>query len=323
MLDVLARLAPELGIALEVVSIDHGLRPEAGAEVELARAHAERRGLPFHALRISVPVGGGSFQARARAARYAALRELARQVGATKIAVGHTRDDQAETVLARLLRGAGPRGLSGIAPRRPDGVIRPLIDASRREVRAWIDAHALACVEDPTNLDARFQRARIRSRLLPLLEAENPAIAAHLAHLADDARALSHLARTRARRLLARATVEDGIDASILLGAHPAVRVEALRIWAEALSGKRMRRAHLEALEAALRGKGEARLPEGWVVRRVASGALVASSETFERGREKRRRDTKSDPRDGPQAGRCGCAELPASSGRRQTDPES
>nr|MDQ3035052.1 tRNA lysidine(34) synthetase TilS [Myxococcota bacterium] len=102
MLDVVARLARELALDLSVASVDHGLRAEAADEIELARALATRLGLPFHALRVVVEPGG-SIQAQARRARYDALRELAVALGARRIAVGHTRDDQAETVLARLL----------------------------------------------------------------------------------------------------------------------------------------------------------------------------------------------------------------------------
>lgn len=287
MLDVLARLAPEFELALEVASVDHGIRPEAAAEVELARAHASRLALPFHALQVGVAARGGSLQARARAARYAALRELAGQLGAMRIAVGHTLSDQAETVLARLLRGAGPRGLSGIAPRRPDGVIRPLIDASRAEVRAWLEVHRLAFAEDPSNCDPRFQRARIRHRLLPALEAENPAVASHLARLADDARDLAALVRGRARRLLARAATEAGLDAAVLRAAPAAVRVEAFRCWGEGITGRPIRRAHLDALEAALQGRGHARLPGGWV-------ATVGARETLLVGRESRLGDPRT-----------------------------
>lgn len=273
MLDVLARLARPLGIAIEAAAIDHGLRAEAGGEIALARAHAEELGIPLHVERVEL-AGKGSIQARARAARYAALRAIAERIGARRIAVGHTQDDQAETVLARMLRGSGPRGLAGIAPRRADGVIRPLIDATRAETRSWCEAHGIAFADDPSNADPRFQRARIRHQLMPALTGESPAIAAHLAAIADDARALSAMARRAAARLVRQAG-PDWIDAERLARAPEPVRREALRAWGEGLTGRTIRRAHLDALERALQGRGEARLPSGWVARRVENRLLA------------------------------------------------
>lgn len=286
MLDVLARLAGELGIALEVASVDHGLRAEAAREVALVGAATARLGLPFHPLRVELGTRG-SLQARARAARYEALLALAGDRGARRIAVGHTRDDQAETVLARLLRGAGPRGLAGIAPRRADGVIRPLIDATRADARSWLDAHHIEFIEDPSNDERRFQRVRLRRELLPALRAESPALDAHLARLADEQRALAAMVRSRARRVLARAARAGApdalaggaraLDAATLLRAPPPVRAEALRAWAESLAaGRTIRRAHLDALDAALQGRGYARLPGGRAARLDDHGVLRA-----------------------------------------------
>jgi tRNA(Ile)-lysidine synthase len=279
MLDVLARLAPELGFAIEAAAVDHGLRPGAAAEMALVRELAERLGVPFHAVRVEVETARGSLQAAARRARYAALRDLASRLGARRIAVGHTRDDQAETVLSRLLRGAGPRGLAGIAPRRADGVVRPLIDATRAEVRSWLEAHRLGAAEDPSNRDRRFQRSRIRHDLLPALAIESPALGSHLARLADDSRSLAALVSRRARRLLDRARATGGLDASRLLRAPAPVRREALRHWGRATTGAEMRRAHLYALEDALQGRGgRARLPGGWTVR-LERSTLIAHRE--------------------------------------------
>ena len=123
MTDVLVTLAAELDVALTVVSVDHGLRPESAREVELVRGLADGWGVPFHALRLQLEKGPG-VQARARDARYAALHTLRASVQADLLAVGHTRDDQAETVLSRMLRGSGVRGLRGIWPARADGVVR-------------------------------------------------------------------------------------------------------------------------------------------------------------------------------------------------------
>jgi tRNA(Ile)-lysidine synthase len=272
MLDVLARLSVPLRLTLEVATVDHGLRASAGLEVELVRAHAERLALPFHACRVDVAIAGASVQARARAARYEALLGLAASRGASKISVGHTRDDQAETVLQRLLRGSGPRGLAGIEPAREDGVFRPLLDASRAQVDAWVKGHGLPCVQDPSNADPKHQRARVRHGLLPALQQENPAIVAHLARLADDLRALTRDADAEAAAVLVGAAAGPFLDSGSIRGAAPAVRVAALRAWGEAVTGASLGRAHVEALERALRGHGAAWLPRGWRVRPVPGG---------------------------------------------------
>src|SRR5690348_3702883 len=120
MLEVLARLAPQLGFSLRAHGVDHGLRPEAARELDLAQALAQRLGVPFGRTRLQL-ARGANLQARARQARYAALREVALPVGAL-IATAHHADDRAETVLLRLLRGAGPRGLA-VLPARAQDVI--------------------------------------------------------------------------------------------------------------------------------------------------------------------------------------------------------
>lgn len=266
MLDVLARLRRELDLDLVAASVHHGLREEADSEIALAGEQASRLGIPFHVLRVHVEPRG-SLQARARSARYAALAELAHRCGAVRIAVGHTKDDQAETVIARLLRGSGPRGLAGIAPKRADGVIRPLIDATRQDVHSWNEGHGLVFASDPSNANHRFQRVRIRHGLLPRLTEESPALVAHLANLADDARALVALSRRDGARLLGRTSIGVTVlDAGKMRKAPRAARREALRSWAESLSKRAIRRAHLDAIELALQGKGEALLPGGWCV---------------------------------------------------------
>ena len=276
----LARLSdePELALSLAVASIDHGLRQNARADVEIAREHARDLSLPFHALRVEVEPGA-SLQAAARRARYAALHELARRESAARIAVGHTLDDQAETVLARMLRGAGVEGLSGIAPRRSDAIVRPLIDARRSDARAFAAALPRPFASDPSNDDTRFLRTRVRATLLPALEREDPAIAVHLARLADDARAVARSLRAAGRRLLARASTGDAVRAEVLERAREAERRAALRLWARAKIGSRLSRAHLVAIDHALRGRGEVLVGDGWVVR-VTGGELVATNQS-------------------------------------------
>lgn len=276
MTHALAQLGRGLGITLTVASVDHGLRAESRGEVALVARLAASLGLPFRP--IAVDVGGeGSLQRRAREARYAALLALARETGARRIAVGHTMDDQAETVLGRMLRGAGLDGLAGIAPRRRDGVVRPLIDCRRDEVIRYLDAHALAHVIDPSNADRRFERVRIRLDVLPALRLEDPQLVPHLARLADDARAASRLVRAQARKLLARQGFPDHAPlADALRRAPEAVRHAALRRWVEVRTGRRARRAHVVSLARLIEsGRGEVRLG-GRLVGVLREGALIA-----------------------------------------------
>jgi tRNA(Ile)-lysidine synthase len=182
MLSVLARLAPKLGFRLLAHGIDHGLRPEARAELDLAEALASKLGVPFGRTRLAL-ARGGNLQARARDARYAALREIAAPHEAL-IATAHHANDRAETVLLRLLRGAGPRGLAVLAPRAQD-VIRPLVRAGKRDVLLHLERHNLDFAEDPSNKDAAYLRVRVRHEALPLLEQLSPQIVRHLNALAD------------------------------------------------------------------------------------------------------------------------------------------
>jgi tRNA(Ile)-lysidine synthase len=190
LLHVLARLGPKLGIVVHAHGVDHGLRPEAASELDAAEAFASHVGVPFGRSNVVV-ARGGNVQARARAARYEALADAARLVGARTIATAHHADDRAETVLMRLMRGAGPRGLAVLPPRAtlPSHddleLVRPLVRARRQAIRAHVERHAIPFATDPSNVDPRFLRARVRSELLPLLEDLSPGIVDHLVALAD------------------------------------------------------------------------------------------------------------------------------------------
>lgn len=272
---VLGRLALERRWSLLVVSIDHGLRPEAAEEVAFVGRFSESLGLPFHSLRLTLEKGP-SLQDRARKERYRVLGELAEEHRASRIAVGHTQDDQAETVLARLLRGPGVGGLAGIEPRRADGVIRPLIDCRRFEVEAYLRRHGVGWIEDPSNRDEAFLRVRIRQRLLPLLMEEDPRLIEHWALLADDARSYEELVSAEASELLARARHDGALDREILRDASDALRLGALRLW---LAGYGIGRAHLQALDQLLsQGRGAVLLPGGRSVSLVEGRLTVVDS---------------------------------------------
>ena len=197
LLHALALLRKRVGHEVVAHGVDHGLRAEAAAELGLAQQVAEAVGVPFTVTRLHVEPGG-NLQARARAARLEALGRAAITAGAGAIATGHTADDRAETLLLRLLRGAGPRGLAvlpSIAPlpvelpadvaEKAPMLIRPLLRARRSDVLAHLARHRLPFAEDPSNANPRFTRVRVRRELVPLLEDLAPGVVEHLCSLAD------------------------------------------------------------------------------------------------------------------------------------------
>lgn len=273
----LARLAPELSFELEAASVDHGLRAEAALDVAIAARQAEQLGVRFHALQIAVE-RGPSLQARAREARYEALLGLARERGAVRVAVGHTRDDQAETVLLRLLRGAGLHGLGAIEPLRADGVIRPLIDCDREDVHRLAREQFREIAIDASNSDLRFERVRIRAHVMPPLLAENPQLTRHLSALADEAREYRAPLEAAACSLLdeARAGLPPESLRSAVLAARPAVlRRAALRVWLQELGATPVSRAHVEDVDRAVRiQRGHVWLAHGFCARAEGDGLV-------------------------------------------------
>ena len=209
LLHLLHTLAPSWRLRLHVLHVDHGLRPDSAADGEFVRALGARLGVPVDVERVQV--GAGSVEAAARTARYAALEVWAARTGAARIAVGHTLDDQAETVLMRVLDGAGVRGLAAIPPVR-GRIIRPLVELRRTALREMLSAEGLAWVEDPTNRDPKFRRNRIRHELLPLLEASYatdvvPALARVASLARQSVNALDRAATLELHRLIA---MEEG-----------------------------------------------------------------------------------------------------------------
>lgn len=183
LLHVLALLGKKQGFSLCAHGVDHGLRPEAGAELDRAEACCGELGVAFSRTVLKV-ASGGNLQARARDARREALCAAAQTNCAELIATAHHADDRAETVLIRLLRGSGPRGLAVLPPR--SGIwIRPLCRARKSDVRLHLERHGLTFADDPSNANRRFLRTRVRFELMPLLEQLSPQIAGHLCALAD------------------------------------------------------------------------------------------------------------------------------------------
>jgi len=193
LLRILKILRDDLGITLLVVHFDHQLRgAESGADAEFVAGLARENGLEFALAREDVAKSarhhGWNLEDAARRLRYGFFQRVIEEGRATRIAVAHTADDQAETVLAHLFRGTGLTGLAGIYP-QVGPVVRPLLETRRKELREFLQERGQCWREDATNRDVRRLRARVREQLLPVLERDfSPSIVAHLGDLARFAR---------------------------------------------------------------------------------------------------------------------------------------
>ena len=284
-----------------VAHMNHKLRPGSAEEDELfCREVAAALDLPIEVDRADVralaALEGRSLEDAARAARYAFLERAADALGAEAIAVGHSIEDQAETFLLRLLRGAGPRGLAGIRP-KAGRVIRPLIDISRQELRDYVTERQLAFREDESNADLSIARNAIRHRLLPLLQQFSPSVADVLAREADIAREDEDFLHRIAIDLASSIVLgtEHGIEMEIesVRVLHPAL---ASRVVREALDraapgqffGRDHIRATLGLMDASVNGAGNALSLPGLTVRREGGRLVfgapspVAFSNSFE-----------------------------------------
>lgn len=266
LLRVLAARSAELGLVLHVAHLHHGLRgAEADADLEFCRELAGKLGLAFHESRVDTAAearpdaargkAGETVEEAARRVRYAWFRELMGSGLVDAMATAHTSDDQAETVLAKFLRGAWTEGLSGIHPvvRFPEGrILRPLLGTGRREIETYLKGLGQEWREDSTNRHLTYTRNRIRHELLPLLEEWNPKLREHLMHLAELAREEEawwegETARAAAQVVLPGRPVRGGGRAAgegvaidmVRLGELPvALQRRVLRLAAEQLGAK-------------------------------------------------------------------------------------
>ncbi len=206
LLTCLHRLAPRLGIHLSVAHLNHHMRgAESDADEEFVRQLSAELRLPFlpeaAAVQEFSAAGGRNLEEAARELRYDFLKRAAHRAGAGKIAVGHTLNDQAETVLLRLLRGSGIEGLSAIHPVRDETIIRPLLECSRQEILDYLAQRGVGHREDASNFDLRFRRNRLRQECIPYLEKNfNPRLIETLAREAALARDTADLLSSIALR---------------------------------------------------------------------------------------------------------------------------
>jgi len=192
----LAERRRELGLVLHTAHLHHGLRgEEADGDLAFARALAVQLGLPFHEAKVDAGAtakeNDETIEEAARRLRYGWFRQLMASGTVEAVATAHTRDDQAETVLAKFLRGAWTEGLSGIHPviEYPEGrILRPLLSTTRAEVEAYLNSLGQRWREDSSNRHLTFTRNRIRHELLPLLESWNPQLREHMSQMAQLAR---------------------------------------------------------------------------------------------------------------------------------------
>ncbi|MHB9025609.1 MAG: tRNA lysidine(34) synthetase TilS [Armatimonadota bacterium] len=275
LLDLLAtHLAPAMGLWLAVGHVHHGLREEAGEDAAFVQRLAERYNLPCIISYQDVPARmaatGESLETAAREVRYAALQRMAHALSIDGIVTGHTADDQAETVLMRLLRGSGTTGLAGIPPRR-DNIARPLLPLWRNEILAYLQARELTYRVDASNASTEMLRNRLRLELLPLLEREyTPCVRERLARYAemarDDDAVLNELAEDAYRRLSHQRP--DGVALPVSTDLPPALFRRVLRRALLEVRGtlEGINCDHLPPLSALSTGQ-EAHLPGARVVR--------------------------------------------------------
>ncbi|MDX8351499.1 tRNA lysidine(34) synthetase TilS [Cognatiyoonia sp. IB215182] len=237
LLQVFAQLTKSDDLALEAVTVDHGLRPEAATEIALVARTCADLGIAHHVLRWDGWVGAGNLMAAARDARYRLIADWAATSGVDAVVLGHTADDVAENFLIRLTRKAGPDGLSKMDARFDRlGVTwaRPLLGHSRSELRSYLQRHGIAWAEDPTNDDDSFDRARAR-KALSILSDLGVTVDA-LNSVSDAMRgarlALDHYAQIEARRYI----VQEAGDLVLRLGLTGPLPAEIKRrLWRAAI----------------------------------------------------------------------------------------
>ena len=286
LLRILLELRPELGVVVSVVHFNHKLRAaESDADESFVARLAQSYKLEMHLGHGDVAAHARSLrlstETSARQLRYQYFRKLLEGNALNRVATGHTLDDQAETVLLRMVRGAGTRGLGGIYPRLSvDGsrrsVIRPLLQTRRKLLESYLEGMSQEWREDSSNRDLRHARNRVRHGIVPRLERTlNPAVRETLAETADIARAEEDYWQKEVTRVLPAVWRAEGqtLQTGKLAALPLALRRRVVRAAAESL-GLNLEFHHVEeALEVASGGPRSVMLPAGWILARVQGGA--------------------------------------------------
>src|SRR5574337_2080525 len=195
LVSILHRLRSSWKLTVSAVHCNYGLRgDESEEDQQFVEAFCRELGVPLHVRRVGLHVDGRktSLQAEARDLRYQVMQEIAEKCGADRIAVGHTADDQAETVLLWMLRGAGLTGLSGMPAFRDNHIIRPLYETKRQEILTYLRTAGLSFREDSSNFKLLYLRNRVRKELIPILTRLVPSSLDALCRLADICREDDH-----------------------------------------------------------------------------------------------------------------------------------
>lgn len=276
LLQALTLLSPEYKLNVTVAHLNHGLRgDESDGEEKLVRRLSADRGIPFFSRRVdllTLKTGrqrGHSLEEIGRQERYAFFSSLAAEVGATRIALGHHREDQAETVLMNLIRGSGLEGLKGIPPVRDGRLIRPLFEVGREEILAFLEAEGIPWIEDGSNRQDFYLRNRIRHQLLPLLKEYNPRIVSSLERMSRIARREDACLKETVGKILARWKIPSALrDGAVtlpipdFLELPEAIQYRVLKTLLARLVPPpfRVSAAHVEAVRGLIRGGGGSNL---------------------------------------------------------------
>lgn len=296
LLDILNTLGEEWETPLVVAHFNHGLRPREDArETRFVHDLARAMGLPFVEEKGDVLSSGesASLEERARDARYAFLEKVRIRHRAQKIALGHTLNDQAETVLMRLARGSGPTGLAGIPPVRDGVFIRPLIGVKRDQVLSYLKDRTLSYVTDSSNQETRFLRNEIRLAWLPLLLKGQPRLLEHLGELSEVLGQENEYMEARAAEWVAHAAGEtpDGalsVPVKGFLELPSALRRRVTRRLLEGVKKdlRRIGRVHIQAVQTLAAGKrpqGLLHLPQGLKVQKTYDRLIITRNAVSEK----------------------------------------
>ncbi len=289
MLHALIDLRDSFGYRLAAAHLNHRIRgAESDRDETFVRELCARLAIDLVVERAEgLDAAMANLEEAAREARHDFLRRTAERLGAEHVALGHHRDDQAETVLLRMLRGAGIAGLGAMDEAGPNLIVRPMLSLSREDIRAYLHAIGALFVEDSSNGSAALLRNRVRHELIPTLEGYAPGVGARLAELSGEMRVLdAYVTREAARTLDAMRTARGELDLARFASLDAALRAPLLRAFIAGRIGslRRIGRAHLDAMIALiLEGppNGEISLPGGW--RAVREYALLRLTRATER----------------------------------------
>lgn len=289
--NALHSLRGRFGYRLAAAHLNHGLRGnESDRDERFVRDLCERLQIELWSERAAgLGFDSPNLEEKAREMRYSFFRRVADNIGADFIALAHTADDQAETVMMRLVRGAGAEGLSAMAEAGPDRLIRPMLSVGRDEILAYLSAIEADYVTDSSNFSRSFMRNRVRHELLPVIERDYAkGIRPRLVGLANEMRDLHDFIRQSARAELMRRKSGNRLDLDGFEGLHPALARALLREFVREHTGslRRIGRVHVDAMIHACSGEsphGIVALPGGFALRREYSSAVIDRAENTAR----------------------------------------